>query len=414
MAAIGATTISLVICGDDLHVVEVTRSPTGDSARAHPPLRRFLSMPTEDARGMLGGPPQRPITLTCPSAWCALRPIQVTRREWGTARDEILRSIDRLLPISPDDALAGRIDLVDESEEPVSARLIGVRRSQARPWLEAIERLFGHPVDILLSPHMAMLGLGLQQHRRAVVVEQYDGFTERHELRYGRPVVIGEPGEASANADAVVMLPGLTTGEAASVPPGVELISPDDLAIGAALAPAVAPTSFAPLIGKPPAPRPRWLAPATIAVAAIALLAISATLYQSRLGGAAEDAAARQRALQPDVERAQELRRTADRYVRLLDEGVGAATDQWRSVLPDLAEARDALSEGGFYQRVEVSSDTLALRGETESFGDLLERLEESPRFREAAPVSPVTKGQSGLDVFEVRAARRRLPGGVR
>lgn len=405
----GAATISAVIRGDDLCLAQVGAAVGRPSVRELPTLRGFLAMPPDQARAALGRLTQGPITLTCPGAWCAVRPVQITRREWGSARDEILRSIDRLLPLTPDEAVAGLIDIYDENGDAVEARLIGLRRAQLQPWLDAIERVFNRPVDRVLSPHMAMLGLGLQSNLRSFVYEPTDGFLERHELRFGLPTRLGEAaGEDTAPDAPAVILPDLVSGQAPPRVDGVEPVSARDLAIGAALASSVTPETFAPLIGRSPRQRPRWVAPVLIAAAAAALALTAVWIDDERLREATAQARARQASLEPEVERVQELRRAADRYIRLLREGVGEATEGWRSVLPDLAEAHAALGEQGFYQRIEVSADALSVRGEARSWTEVLERLEESPRFRDAAAVSPVSKSSvSGFDVFELRADRR-------
>lgn len=397
--------LSFVIDGDDLHVALVSGAPWGARARRGPTLHRFLATPVEEARAALAPfSSARRVVLTCPAAWCALRPVQVTTAQWPGAREEFVRSIDRLLPLSPDDVLVGLIDEGDGASPAERGCLVAVRRSQAQPWIDAIARALGRPVNEVISAHMAMPGLGLQREPIADVVERSGGVALRHRLAFGRPVSFAEPlRDSDDESGARVAFPA-----GAEAPADASELTPQEIAIGSALSPAVAPGVYSPLIGRAARRRPAWIAPAG-AVAVAALLLVSARpVYESRLERGAESLRAEQEAMVETVARVNEMRRQTERYARLVGEGVAKPTESWGSVLPMVVEAQTAVGERGYFYRVEVGREHFSFTGEVGGATATLERLEASPllelpRFR--SPVRP--SAVAGLDVVDIRADRR-------
>jgi len=117
--------LSACIVGDDLHTVVVSVSPIGAKVRTAPTLERFLSMSADEARRRLEPVAAAGrVVLTCPASWCALRPIGLGVNQWPAARDDLLRSLDRLLPIPPDDAMIGLVQLHDSQGASAGGELV--------------------------------------------------------------------------------------------------------------------------------------------------------------------------------------------------------------------------------------------------------------------------------------------------
>jgi hypothetical protein len=376
-----------------------------------PVVRGFLGLSPEERRGALatvaraagrGGA----ITLVAPACWCAVRPVEATTREWAGARGEIVRSIDRLLPLAPEDALVGIVDLFPDDEGAGAASggaVVGVRRSLVAPWVEALERaLPGWRVAEVVSPEMAALGAGLQGAQSATV-EDGEGQV-RVRLRRGRAVGVDDGGGAPMGGPRLRL-----TDE-----PGAGAISAHDLAVAGALAPLAAAGEFAPLLGRAAPPRKRWAACALAGVVAVAALAGAPALHRARLESATEGALARRQAISARVDEALRLRAEAERYARVLEAGVGPIESSWRSVLPALADAQGAIPEDGFAHRVEIDGRGVTLRAEAGSAGEALRRLENSASFAGAEFTAPVSKGSGAGEVFQLRARRDKDQGEMR
>ncbi len=388
--------ISIVLIGQDLHIAVVRRSPLGVSAQVGPVLTDALAAPVEEIRAAVRWLPSAPITLTCPSAWCAVRPMQVGVGDWRKARDELVRSIDRLLPIPPDDALAGVVNTASDDE---GALLVAIRRSRVQAWLDLIERVFGRAATELLTPQMAMLGLGLQGEEEATVHEPGGPATPpiRRRLRYGRPVDGGAPGGGAEDESA--LLPDESNVD------DPRRVAPADLAIAAALAREAAAGEYAPLLGSAPSPARRWASPALLGAAAALLLIAAGPTFGARLDNAKDALRAEQDRLEPDVQHVRDLRARAERLRNLLEKGVSAPTRDWKSALPPLVDIHEAFGDAGFVHRLEIRPDSISVRGEAPQATTVLERLESSESLAGASLTAPV--GKSGdADVLEVRAER--------
>lgn len=407
----GSTTLALAISGEDLHVALVTIGPLRAETTVGPVIRGFVGDSAEEARQALAPYANvRAVSLVVPGEWCAIRPTHLTSADWRGARDELIASIDRLVPIPPDDAAAGLVEVFPRSERPdapaVGGALVVIRRSQLEPWLGAIERALGRPVSRVLSPQMAMLGLGLQCEPAAIVVEalRLEGVGDvelLHRLEWGRPVAIADAQSGAGSQDDPARTLRLSRGHGG--------VSPAELAVAGVIAPTVAGAVFRPLLGKPSRPARPWLAP-TIAATAAALLALLASpVFGVRLARAQNELLAREEAIAGDVRRAHEAREQAERLARLLGPGVSGATGGWRSVLPAAAAAQQALGPEGFLYRLEVSDTAITITGEAPSASAVLERMETAGGLRAARHTAPVSKSSvSGMDVFDIRAERSK------
>jgi heme exporter protein D len=397
-----------VINGDDLFVAVVRLgaelTKPNASVLCRQALPGFLQMDpalrrSELARVIKIAGDASELRLTIPSAWCALHPIGLCSAQWDQARDEIVRSIDRMLPLDPDDADVGLIDIASANAEPsdpaVSGMLVGVAGSRVEPWLSALGEAMGEPVMSVRSEQIAALGLGLQHEEIATVVEP-DG--SAHLLRWGRMTAIGELlDEADAHQGKRLTL---------TDDPDDEDGGPWAIAIASALVDAVTPGSFRPLTG-PAAKQPRrWLAPAACAVLAIAMLMLASTVSDRRHQGAIAKEQQRQAQLSDALAETQRLRLETERLTRLLNDGVVATVDQWEDITPTLIEVHAAISNGGTLHRLDLDRTSIAVRGETRDNGVALRALESSPAFTRAEFTAPVTTTTDGAYFIELRADR--------
>jgi len=391
--------ISIALIGQDVHVAVVRRSPLGATVEAGPILTDALAAPAEELRKAVRGFPNAPITLVCPASWCAVRPIQLSVSDWKKARSELVRSIDRLLPIPPDDALAGLVNTASDG----SGLLVAIRRSRVQPWLDLIERVFGRPVQEVVAPQMAMLGLGLQGREEAVVCESGGPSSPpmHRRLRFGRPIDAGEPAP-TVRSDAA-LLPDESNADEP------ERVGPVDLALAAALIRETAPGEYAPLIGQTPSPARRWAPPAILGAAAALLLLAAGPTFAARLDRATDAMEEQRRAMEEEVERVLDLRARAERFSTLLEQGVASPTRRWRSVLTPLVDMHEAFGAAGFVHRLEIRAESVSVRGEAPQATAVLERLESSDLLTGAAFTSPVSKAGEA-DVLEIRAERREGP----
>ncbi len=393
--------------GDDLHIAVVSRTPFGVRAQPGPRLANFLQMPTDEVRTALAdiASPSTPTTLVAPSAWCAVRSVQIVAKEWRNAREEIVRSIDSLVPIAPGEAMVGYLETVDGAGEPRGGAVIAMRTTHVAPWLEALERAGSRRVEVV-TPHIAALGLGLQHDARAEVIDAAGAALVRHEFAHGRALSIAQPMHAGQTEPSSRYILPAAQGIYPKDAPGKQL-SEFDLALGAALAPTVAGGVFSPIVGRDPAAPKRWLASVAAGVAAVILLAAAGPLLGARLARATDALQTDREQMAGEVEQIVRMRTDAERYSRLLSEGVAQPTSEWRSVLPALIDAQAALGAEGFLYRIEVTPDHLTMQGEAESASETLEQLEGSPSLAGARHMRPVrTSGVTNKQIFEIRAGR--------
>lgn len=411
--AIGARTIlSALIVGDDLHLAEVECAIGGVRSRPVTVLRGFLSLPADDARRVLVGAKIAPISrvvLTVPASWCALRPIAINVSSWAGARDEVRRSISGLFPLEPEEAVLSLIN----REDGAGAYLLAVSKARLDPWITAIERATGAKVDEVLPPHVALMGLGLQQREHAVVLERPEiGQTLAHVLRYGRPQMLAEPREdAEPTTASVVDEAPLYLPDGSSEAPMLSTIAPVDLAVGAAMSRTLASKgvagAYAPFVGRSVKARSPLLAPATVIAVAAFLVIGGMRVRNARYEAAIERVIEQREEIASEVEQIRRDRAEIERLSMLIDRGVNAWSSATMPITPVIAAAQGAVASDGFLYRVDVDARSTTIKGEAPRSLDVLARLEATEEFQNARTLDPPTAvPDRSLETFSIGAQR--------
>lgn len=417
-------TLSLVIDGADLVCASLSGSPLGLRMQRGPHVLDFLHASAEEQRRALSGAEALPgrITLTVPATWCNVRPIALRCEQWSSARPEIMRSLSSLFPMAPADAVVGLIDRAAQSADGArgagrgapgnsGAYLVAVDRARLDPWLDAIRAALGRDVDLVLAPHMAILGLGLQSVERAEVLErQTGGAMVCHRLWRGEITELYHPLDESGAGQHITRLrlaesvPAIDNERSA---PGVPRIDVHELCAAGALAPLVAPGRFAPLMGRAPHGARRWALPAAgVALGLVALWGASWTI-DARYRSASERIERSQEGREQALAAVERDRSATLRLVALLDAAARGPVASPRSVLPELVAAHAALPTDGFLYRVELDGSGVTLRGESKRASDVLEQLDRTPGFRSARNVStPAPVEERASEMFDIRAER--------
>lgn len=393
---------SAFLVGDSLALCSVGAGALG-SATAGPVviIPGFLTAPADEVRRHFQrAQPRGPLTLTLPSSLCSIRPAAVPLRTWRSARPELVASAHELFPIPPGRAMLGLIERTSPEGEPDGGYLIAADSAAVLPLVQAVERATGMKVAAILSPQMAMLGLGLQGRASASVSERTNwGGVIEHGLSWGRVTELMRP-PSGTPADASI--PGI---EAAPSQREIE-----EFTIAGALAGRVARECFAPLSGTVPASR-RWAAPALAAAAAIAVLAGAQALSGWRYERGVSDIEAQRQAAAPLLA---DATATRDELITLSARLNAAAKLQspasdGASALAALAEMRSILPASAFLYRVEIDSQSITVRGEAPRAGDVLRAIEEAPSFQAAREVdTAVIVEERGLEMFNIRGERVR------
>jgi len=415
MPALPSTTLSTLIDGDDLVAVRVRTGPLGARAEQAVRIQNALSPASaEGARRTLAPLAEGArVVLTLPAEWIGVRPIALTSDKWRSARDEVTRSIHGLFPMSADDAMVGLIDRVDDHGRAVSGALVAAERSRVEPWRRAIESAAGRPLHAVLPMHAALQGLGLQSIEHAEILERLPGGPlVAHRLHWGRLRDIAAPYSESAPREGQRLV--LDAADATQGRP----VTPEELAVGAALAPIVAPESYWPLEGPTPRAPRRWLFPVAAAIGAGALLWAASSIAESRYARAADALEAEQEAIKATYEDAQQTRAEALRLAALLRKGVFEPTASWRSIMPDLAVAQSVVPDDGFLYRLDYDTRSVTLTGEAKRASDVLKRLEDTDAFSGARTLGASTIVEERVtEQFSIRADRVGLtvtPAGAR
>lgn len=401
MSLLSQTILAFAVVNDVLHAAAVRRSPLGSSVAEGGSLDRAQAESPDRLRGAckgLGSPDA--VVLVCPSEWCAIRPMGLSPQQFDGALPELRANLRSLLPLSGDNAMLGYIGRTS-ADGPAGGYLIGVDLARLSPWLDIVSRGLGRPVDQVLAPPMALLGLGLQSEPEAVVFERLtSGAVVSHRLR------AGEIEELSSLARAE------STGSVAarslfdSAMPGITPTSPGQFAAAGALASMVAAPAFRPFAGRRPARSRRWI-PAAAGFAAALLCVVLAGQAQSwrvdRGIAALDDKAL---ALATQLEDARRAHDEARRLIALL-RAADAALPRGAAVLPDLLAARTAVPAEGFLYRVELDGGSATLRGEARRSGDVLRSVEQAAEFQAAREMdAPIAVEERGTEMFHVRAER--------
>jgi len=341
----------------------------------------------------------------------------ITTRIWSTARAEVMQSVEGLFPMSASDALLGVINRAETDENTQDqGYLVAVNRQQAQPWLSAIERAAGRPIHRLLSTHMALFGAGFQHEHSTIVHErQTTGIDSYHHFQFGEVIELALSARSGENSHgACVKTLVIDSHSESPSAPETEILTARQLAVGAALAPRVAPRRFAPFIG-PIAHGPRrWLAPVAASAAVVGVLVAAGATSRARLDNATrafERAHDQQIAQLEQVERDRQL---VEQRTALLSNTVIPAFESWHSILPELQAAQRTLPDKAFVYRIELNGDSLTLRGEAPRASDVLRRLEDSTQFTAARVVdAPVRVEERAAEQFHIRATRTATTGKI-
>lgn len=400
------TTLAAAIVGDALHAAEVREGPAGVRVVPREVIEAFLRTPSEESRRLLGevaGGTR--VVLVLPSSWCALKAMGLSWSQWNGAREELAANISGFFPFPAGQALAGYVARVGPEGESAGGYIVAADRARVQPWLDALRSALGREVDEVLTPHMALAGLGLQRESSAVVLDpDAGGAGVCHRLRLGEVVELcARSSGASSDGEASRVLPEAGGASAGSV-------SGSELAWSAVLAGRVGPESYAPVLGRRARPPRRWLAPAACALAAAGLLPASGALMESRYREAISTRLAQSEAERASIDEARRALADLERYAALAREASGKTFAAGPSLLVDLAEVFGVVREAGagaFVYRVELDGSSLSLQGEAPRAGDVLravEKLESYQSARQASDPSPLEE-RAG-EVFHVRADR--------
>lgn len=409
MHLIPSTTLAGAIVGGDLHTALVSVSPLGVRTKAGAVLRGFRELPVDEARRTLGEIPDgASIVLVVPASMVGVRPTALPADRWPAAREEMLKSIESLFPFPASDAAAGYVGRRLPGSGESAGYIIAADRRQLRPWMDSLQKVTGRPVDAVMSSHMALFGLGLQQEANAEVLEWSGAGWSAHRLAWGE---ISELNGSSSEGESSgrIAIPSDR-----SPPTGARGISGADLATAGALASVVAPGGFAPLIGRSVGSSRRWV-PAAAAIGLGCLLLwgagrIEEWRYERGIAHL-ERARAEQQSARVRVELAQA--RTNELVARL-DAASRAFGAPSAGMLSAVEAAQAAVPEGAFLYRVEVDDKTVTVKGEAKRAGDVLRALEDSPAFRGARELdTPVMVEERGLEMFNIRVEREASGGGA-
>ncbi|MEO1129648.1 MAG: hypothetical protein AAFX05_08090 [Planctomycetota bacterium] len=408
--------ISICIVGDAMTVAEVESGPFGARTRDRGTIDGISEAHDEEFRQILGNLPQRArLVLTCSSGVCAIRPIPLGVQSWRAAEEEVTHSVARLLPLSPDDAMLGLVERVapqravaHDSDATAQGYLVGVRRSVVEALVERIESISGRSVTTVLSPHMAMMGLGLQHVERATLIDTpAPGVMMAHHFEWGQPVELDlpwAPDASDAAALAGTHVRSLPNGDGRT-PPGAEPITALELAIGAAIACSSDFGRFIPLTGRRARSLPRWLLPASLTAAAVALIMVAGSVENSRYERAAVEVRRQLADLEAQAKAVQQSRARFATLSSRMKDGVAPTVSAWRPVMPDLVEARRTIPEDGFLYRIRLSSDRVTLNGESQRAASVLRAMEDSTRFADARQGNPpIAIEERGTETFDVTA----------
>lgn len=422
------TTLALAFISDDLFITRVVSSAAGVREQRVAKIAGFSTMKAVQAREALV--PHRPsrsdrVCVLLPAAMVSARSVPIGCASWGKAHQELLASVEKLLPLEHAHAALGMVERVSDQDAEAGddagdasvgrGFLIGVDDRALVKLLEPIESAFNRRVDLVLSWHHALLGLGEQDAQQTIIYDETPlGVPVHHVLRYSALAQQSEPGHpAPGQADAALLMPSVTL-ESVDGPSAsrVRRLDGYDLATAAALAEQVASGMIVPVRGKRRTVASRWVGPLVAAAVGAVLLVGAGQLHQAR------QAAELARIQRVSAEIADDFAQAEARQSRLMQ--MTAALSQieqvWAGEDPQIIEAykalRDAVPAEGYLYRVQIDGQRVTLIAEAPRAAAVLERVEGSPMFRGASmrPPSSVSE-RPGMERFEITAERVRSTG---
>ena len=408
-------THACIIRGDDLVVTTVSGTPFGGRVRPGPVIEGFLDASPSDVRRALGSLSGGKLMLTLPGAWCSVRPIALTTGTWNKARAEIMRSIEGFLPLSASDAMVGLVnrcegpdglDAESESDGP-GGYLVGASRQRVRPWLDQLEQGAGRPVDIVMAPQMALLGLGLQHDVHRTIVQRTAAGRVAHRLRYGRVERLESRWDPEDAPGEILELPG----ESAEASPGVtRLLTAHEVAVASALTLAVRPGDVQPLTGRGAHAGVPWLIPIAATLLGGALVWGALNIADTRYNRATASMQDERAAIQPDLEAIAAAKQQTALRIRMINTGVNAFLAEREPILPVIHAAHMAVPADGFLYSIDVTPERVQVTGEAPDAGRVRDTLDRQEAYFENARhlYSINVVQERGLEKFDIEADRSR------
>ena len=419
------TIVSACGVGPDLHFAIVEASPMGVRVRQGPVVRDALhAQPDVLRRAGASLPTGGTVVFVCPAESTAVRPIGVDAKGFQMARADLQKSIGRLVPIPPENAMIGLVQRHgEEGSSDAAGYICAARRDAVEAWSDVVRTVTGRAPDAVLAPAMALVGLGGQRTESMVVLQRtLAGGLVSHTLRFGRVVDVAQPidedrlASVRASSATIRVMPDADGAESIA---GGEPIACAELAIAGAMAMIMGDGEFVPLAGQAPRTAPRWVAAAGALIAAGVLAWGASSVRGWRYEQAIDRLAAEESGLDAGVARVQAMRAESSRLAALLRDGVEKTTGRWAPRTTELAAAIALIPEGGYIYRLSATGTGITIEGEAPKASAVLAALERSPRFTNARPQDPTTAVQGrSTESFGIRAdyrsAAAQNPGGAR
>jgi hypothetical protein len=405
------TIIAACGVGPDLHLAIVEASALGVRVRTGPVVRDALTATIDIVRRAATGLPRAAtVVFVCPAELTAMRPIGVDTKGFVAARADLHKSVGRLVPIPPENALIGLIQRHGDDGAGESAGYLSAARKDAiDAWADRIRAITGRTPDAVLTPAMALIGCGAQRTETFVALERtLSGAPVAHTLRFGQAVDLASPIDSDRLASvrsSGARVRWVPSGDGAASTDGIDAITPAELAIAGAMAMIMGDGEFVPLAGAPPRNAPRWVAAAAALLAAGVLAWGAMSVRSWRYERAIDRLTAEEATLDAEVARVQAMRNEAARLSALVRDGVAKTAAAWSPRTSDLAAASMVIPDGGFLYRLSATGAGVVIEGEAPKASAVLAALEASPRFTRARQQDPTAAvPMRSTESFGIRA----------
>lgn len=408
------TTRVMVCCGDGAGVFDVRRVFGRVACREvawvpDPSDQRAVDQ-ARSAAARAGS--AKSVVLVIGAADVHLRPMALSSALFESARPEIERSLESLMPIEPDRARLGFVDRAEgaradgDDESDGAGYLLGMEAAVAAHWREVSTRLVGKAPDRMVGSHQAALCAGFQGAERAIVRER-GAFGELQDsvLEHGVYRELRRDADRAVQPD--LLLPsGGTEADRASAA---------RLAVGAAALDSYASRETIPLEGGWTPQWKRAVPAALLTLGCIGLLLAALSIREARYDTALASTLAEQERIRPEVAAAERAAADRDRLGELLSTAVGSSIARDASAMEIVAAVERALPQDAFLEQLSVNGNGVRLRGIAASARDVLAAIEASELLvgaREGERPQPIGDG-SGREMFDVRADFRAGAGGA-